>query len=364
MALEYGVLRGKVERFKREDDDDSPHFQIKVVDGHGGAWRIPFNVQSGDGSDLIYHKADPLLSHPIIDGLPQIPTGFTALPREKRTPSNSLDFLRAPLFDWATGRAIDHAEDGPDNDLQDELTSYLMRLQAQDGEVYAFGAVFRDSGNGQRRPIDVEFNTRQGVHDIHMNQGNPFPGRFSKDNGVFQDGGLLLVLPNSVIGLFGRFKTQKLPTDNNTGHPLPNATEIPPGAGPGVPTPGPVPGPIPGPIVPPPTSFPSVYIERALVNPAGDDTGKETVVLGNATTTAFDLTGWSIVDKNNNAEVLSGIILPAGESRLIALSGAAAQLSNKGGTIRLKNAAGDQIHAVSFSKNDASPDGRYLRFNN
>jgi hypothetical protein len=107
-----------------------------------------------------------------------------------------------------------------------------------------------------------------------------------------------------------------------------------------------------------------VYIERALVNPAGDDTGKEMVVLGNTTTTNVDLAGWSIVDKNNNAEVLPRVVLPGGESRLIPLSGRLAQLSNKGGTIRLKNAAGQQIHAVSFSQADATAEGRFIRFNN
>lgn len=371
MALQYGVLRGKVQTFKREDDNDSPHFQIKIVDGHGAAWRVPFNVQSGDGSDLIYHKADPLLSHPILDGLAQIATGFTALPVGQRRSNNSLDFLRAPLFDWASGRAIDHFRPGENNDLQDELASFFQQLQTQQGEIFAFGAMFADNGNTPPRTIDQQFGTRQGVHDIHMNQGNPHPGRFSKDNGVHQDGGLLLRFPNRVVGLFGRFQSQLLPTDNSTGHPLANAKPVPPGAAPLVistPVPPgttpPIPAPPVGPAPRPVTSFPTVYIERALINPSGDDLGKEIVVLGNTTTAAVDLSGWSIVDKNDVAEVLSGVILPPGESRLVALSGTRAQLSNKGGTIRLKNAAGDQMHAVTYSKSDADAEGRYLRFNN
>src|SRR3954462_9450194 len=35
----------------------------------------------------------------------------------------------------------------------------------------------------------------RGIHDIHMNQGNP-PGQFAKDNGPWQDGGLLFEFPN------------------------------------------------------------------------------------------------------------------------------------------------------------------------
>ena len=51
-----------------------------------------------------------------------------------------------------------------------------------------------------------------------MNQGNQRPGPFAKDNGVFQDGGLVLKFGTRHVGLFIRFETQWLPTDNATGH--------------------------------------------------------------------------------------------------------------------------------------------------
>ena len=354
MALQYGVLRGKVDVFKREDNDSSPHLQIRVVDGHGNAWRVPVNVLSGDQSFLIFHRADPLQSHPLLSGLSQVAAGFTLLPPSSRSATTALDYFRAPLFDWPTGVAVPPTGPGANDDLQDALSTYLNQLRAQGGELFAFGAKFPEPGQPPNpRPIDHEFHTVQGVHDVHMNQGNPNPGSFAKDNGVFQDGGLILSFPNRFVGLFFRFKTQWLPTDNATGHRSPGAREIPPGGSPGG-----------GGIPPlPPVADPDVYIERALVNPAGDDPGKEVVVIGNTTTSSVDLTGWSLVDKNNNAEVLAGVLLPPGESRAVVLSGNAAQLSNKGGTIRLRNPAGDQVHAVSYSKEDASKEGRYMRFN-
>ena len=356
VGTEYGVLRGRIETITREDDDSSPHLQMKVIDGTGKAWRAPFNVRSGDGSELVFHKADPLISHPILDGLARIATGFTMLPSGSRNTNNSLDFLRAPLFDWAAGVAVPSFKPGVNNDLQDTMIAHLSQLKQQGGDVFVFGAVFPAPGQPSNpRPIDLQFGTTQGVHDIHMNQGNPNPGSFAKDNGVHQDGGVLLQFSNRVVGLFGRFQSQLLPTNNSSGHPE-NGRPVPPG---GVPVrPSPDGGPL------PPTTFPSVYIERALVNPAGDDTGREMVVLGNTTTAAVDLSGWSIVDKNNHAEVLPRVVLPMGESRVIALSGRLAQLSNKGGTIRLKNPAGQQIHAVSFSQADAGDEARFIRFNN
>jgi hypothetical protein len=264
-----------------------------------------------------------------------------------------LDYFRAPLFDWPTGVAVPPTGPGANDDLQDAISTYLTQLIAQNGELFVFGAKFPKPGEPPNpRPIDHEFHTSQGVHDVHMNQGNPNPGSFAKDNGVFQDGGLILSFPNRFVGLFFRFKTQLLPTNNSTGHPSPGAQEIPPG---GVPLNGGVPT--------APAANPFVYIERALINPVGNDPGKEVVVIGNTTTSSVNLAGWSLVDKNNNAEVLANVLLPPGESRAVGLSGNGVQLSNKGGTIRLRNPAGDQVHAVSYSQDDASKEDRYIRFN-
>ena len=95
---------------------------------------------------------------------------------------------------------------------------------------------------------------------------------------------------------------------------------------------------------------------------AGDDTRKEVVVLGNTTTSTVDLNGWSIVDRNNHADTLAGIMLPGGESRAIKLTGAGAQLGNRGGTIVLRDKSGAQVHAVSYSEADANVENRYIRF--
>ncbi len=356
MAVIYGVLRAKPDRWKREDvpagSKKSPHLQIRVLDGHGNPWRIPVNVRSADKSLVIFHRADPLLSHPILSGLPSLATGLTDLNAKPRSASTALDYSRAPLFDWPTGTALPPTGPGDDDDLQDVVSRQLNDLKVLGGEVFAFGSHFHDPS--PKPGIDTEFGTKNGMHDIHMNQGNGSgPGEFGEDNGVFNDGGLILQFPDHFTGLFFRFKTQWLPTDAN-GDRIPGVSkEVPPGAtqsgvgqGDGEPHP----------------AFPSVYVERALINPAGEDPGKEIVVIGNTTTAAVDLTGWSITDKNNTAEVLGGVLLPAGGSVSVVLSGGGAQLSNKGGTIRLINPGGVLIHAVSYSKGDIVED-RFVRFN-
>ncbi|MEH2086822.1 DUF2278 family protein [Nostoc sp.] len=370
MSLEYGVLAGKVDVFKREDDQDTPHLQIRVIDRNNQAWRVPVNVLSGDQSLLIFHRVDPLQGHPILASLSDLEPGFIRLPSNSRSVSRALDFLRSPLFDWPTGVEVLPSGPGENDDLQDSLITDLKSLKSQNGDIFVFGAKFPKQGQPLNpKPIDREFRTNQGIHDIHMNQGNP-PGRFENDNGIFQDGGIILKFSNRYVGLFLRFQTQWLPTDDRTGNRIPNKSRpIPPVV---IGTDNPIPpvvigtdNPIPPVVIgtdnPSNVSNPDIYVERALVNPIGSDPGKEVVVIGNASSEDVDLSGWSIVDRNNLAETLSGV-LGSGESRRIVLSGNTAQLGNRGGTIRLKDASGHQVHAVSYSQEDGSTEGRYVRF--
>jgi uncharacterized protein YukJ len=363
VAVIYGVLRGKLDRWKREDvapgSAASPHLQIRLLDARGTPWRIPVNVRSGDPqkSLVIFHRADPLLSHPILEELSALPSGLTDLNRQPRTAANSLDYSRAPLFDITTGIALPPTAPGTDDDLQDVVSRQLNDLKATGGDLIAFGSHFHDPA--PKPGIDREFGTKDGMHDIHMNQGNA-PHEHDEDNGVFNDGGLILRFPDHVTGLFFRFKTQFLPTDDR-GNRIPGVSkEIPPSATPGGPpaTPGGPPTLPPGGADP---AFPLVYVERALVDPSGDDPSKEVVVLGNTTVHAIDLSGWRILDKNNQGEPIAGVHLPPGGSIPIALSGRGVQLSNKGGTIRLLDASGVLVHAVSYSKADVVED-RFVRF--
>lgn len=105
-----------------------------------------------------------------------------------------------------------------------------------------------------------------------------------------------------------------------------------------------------------------IRILAALVNPAGADPGHETVTLVNLGPAAADLAGWRIVDANGKAEVLGTIRLVPGRPETVTLTGAGAQLSNKGGTITLQHPDGTPVHQVSYSKAQARADNRTLLF--
>ena len=66
MALEYGVLRARTDLAKREDDGSTPHLQIRAVDATAQPWRVAVNVQSDDGSEVVFWIVDPLVGHPTV----------------------------------------------------------------------------------------------------------------------------------------------------------------------------------------------------------------------------------------------------------------------------------------------------------
>jgi uncharacterized protein YukJ len=55
----------------------------------------------------------------------------------------------------------------------------------------------------------------RGVHDIHLNQGDPV-GPFRRLDGIWQDGGTIIQRPDGrLVAFLTKFATQSLHTDNN-----------------------------------------------------------------------------------------------------------------------------------------------------
>jgi uncharacterized protein YukJ len=89
--------------------------------------------------------------------------------------------------------------------LQNAVITLLnMTIADKDGVIYAFGSSYADKGK-----VD-------GIHDIHMNQGNPV-NNHGGDNGIWQDGALLIHLPSKATwtAVFIAFQTESWTTDSN-----------------------------------------------------------------------------------------------------------------------------------------------------
>jgi uncharacterized protein YukJ len=338
----YGVLKGTaVDR--RLGSGQSPHYQIRVVDDDQD-YRIAINVMSALEPSTLEFVVDESFRHPIVEGLGELAAGFH--PLVSKPGGVALDFIRANLFDPRDMRLLPPDVPGPANDLNEKIDHYVQRaMAAEEALVYAFGQRWGPEGKKDKY---FGFKPGQGVHDIHMNQGNV--GAYVKDDGVWQDGGLLFEFPaqNQWVAVFLKFQSQTWHTDDGTGHQLPEAPGGPPSdTGPGEP---------PGPGTLPTTDQPDglVRIVGALVN-AVSSPEIETVTLLNTSPDPLDLAGWALLDKLKNKQPLTGTI-PSGETLRIRVS-PPMQLSNKGGIITVVNDDGLRVDGVSYTRDQAQHPG-------
>ncbi|HYN16938.1 MAG TPA: YukJ family protein, partial [Actinomycetes bacterium] len=212
----YGVLVGRAVDRRREGGSSTPHYQVQVEAAPGERYRVAVNAKSQQApSDLLF-LVDDDLRHPVTAALGQLAPGWHDL--ASRPGSGALDFVRGNLFDPTRMRPLPPDVSGPDNDLADLLDHYVQRAIADPGcLLFACGQRW----GPERVPDKVfGFSPGNGVHDIHMNQGNS--ERFRRDDGVWQDGGMLLYLPGEGrwIGVFLAFQSQAWHTDDATGHAI------------------------------------------------------------------------------------------------------------------------------------------------
>jgi hypothetical protein len=153
-------------------------------------WTPPAaNVGRAGGPDSSDYGPAPFKPDPIDSWLKRWlpPMRYRRLPRKKNPP-----YIRWRSFPWI--------ESTGDNAL-DALAPHLASAE----RVYLFGQRYTDGTNG--------------VHDVHMNQGDPAGSQWFASNGSWQDGGVACQKSGGTVVIWQvRFKTQSMNTDTN-GHP-------------------------------------------------------------------------------------------------------------------------------------------------
>jgi uncharacterized protein YukJ len=202
----------------------STHYQI-TMQATGGPFTVAVNIQSVDGSEVLY-AIEEGFTPPDLAGLLALPMGMTKL--SSVSGGLALDYVRstvngvpmitkaqmtllpqlkakaqggsaeAQMIQQARAKALENAV----------VTLLNMTIAEKDGVIYAFGSAYSDKGK-----VD-------GIHDIHMNQGNP-KNNHGGDNGVWQDGALLIHLPSkrTWTAVFIAFQTESWTTDS-AGNPV------------------------------------------------------------------------------------------------------------------------------------------------
>lgn len=306
----YGVLKGRPVETMFEPKGG--HLEI-LIEAKGEKYRIALNVRSMAVPPELRYSIFKNFSHPITGQLGTLEEGVTLKDANNNI---GLDYIRGNLLDYRKMNKAQHIDE-QDNELADFIQLYIDKAIAQkDAVFYAFGQTW---GGEDKEDMYFGFKPGQGIHDIHMNQGNK--GKWIDDNGTFQDGGLFINFPrdNKWVAFFFAFQSQSFQTDEE-GKPLFSAD----------------------------TSIEqSVVIVSALLNPSS---GNPTVGLLNRMDKPISLDGWRLTDAKKSI-TLSGEIAP-GAYRQFSCDRNKLKLSDNGGVLSLINQHGQKIDGVSYSTPD------------
>lgn len=336
---DYGVLKGRPIS-RRLAVQANPHYQIRLVDDTTD-YRIAINVKSKLAPSEVEYALNSRFIHPITARLLELPLGYTPIPSQPG--GLALDYVRGNLFERSQLVPLPFDAPGAQNDLNEIVDVYVQQaLGDEDALIYAFGE--RWGPEPQKKDKIFGFLPGNGIHDIHMNQGNA--ASFREQDGVWQDGAMFIHFPTTDqwVALFLKFQSQAWQTDNTTGHRL----EVV-GVRPEVENPY-----FPG----EPTGV--VRIVGALVNPVGPAPEPESVLLLNTSPQTIDLTGWSLADRHMHKQTLTGSV-PAGGILTVPVS-QGVQLGNQGGTITLFNGQDLKVHGVAYTREQAQPEGWTIVF--
>ena len=347
--MNYGVLKGHATEYQRDDDQD-PHSELLML-SKGEKNRIAINVRSSRGPDaqrLVEYLILDDIAHPLLDFARTLGEGWTPLAGGPQS-ARGVDYVRSNLFRGTDMKPLIHTQSGSDNDLFEKVEDLIQHAISAKAVVYAYGEKW---GPESAKPdVYFGFSPGNGVHKIHMNQGDR-----ENANAKFQDGALFAEFPNGrVSGLFMKFQNQAWHTDETHGNPLvdaPNASPLQPLQFGAIEA---------WDVVPSDSPYLLARIVGALVNPKGSDENNTSVTIFNTSPTAINLQGWKLLDMQDREEPLSGIVGPA-HAITIALKGNGAQLSKDGGLITLLDPRGLKVDGVAYSQKLGSVAGRPLTF--
>jgi uncharacterized protein YukJ len=205
----YGVLKARPQQGVQATAS-SPHYQILVVDENETKFRVAVNVESNNQPVDLQYYIDADFQNAIISQLGTLASTFTAL--DSQPGGLALDYVRGGLF------PLDQVDQlfaiAAEKPLSQLLDAQIQQAIAEpDAFLCAFGTRWPES-NTPDQPFG--FVPDNGIHNIHMNQGDT-DSSFASENGPWQDGALLIFLPSTQkwTAIFLKFQSQSWQTDAN-----------------------------------------------------------------------------------------------------------------------------------------------------
>ncbi|MDP4146837.1 MAG: YukJ family protein [Bacillota bacterium] len=206
----YGVLKCRIVETTKIKGQ-TPHFHIHTI-ADGVHFRISINIKSQLSPFDVLYYIDYNFENILTIKLSQLPFGFNPIGGNIKT-ELGLDYIRGNLFDLKKLQPLPDEFPGPDNDLNEKIREITHKaLENQESILYVFGKRWGPEG---KKDEYFHFAPSDGIHDIHMNQGNS--EFYMKNNHRWQDGGLFIhYLPeNHWNALFFAFQSQSFQLENN-----------------------------------------------------------------------------------------------------------------------------------------------------
>jgi uncharacterized protein YukJ len=178
------------------------------VNAGGSTYQIAVNIESDAGDSQVLYNIQTNFQPPDTSLLTALQQGMNDLTVQGNP---AIDYVRSrsngqPIVTLDEMQLLPLPSRQNSGNLQNAVIQLLNQATADpDGLIYAFGRPYTDG---------------TGIHNIHMNQGNPI-GQFSNENAIWQDGAILFQLPatNSWTAIFIAFQGESWTTDDN-GNPL------------------------------------------------------------------------------------------------------------------------------------------------
>lgn len=218
-SLTNAVLKGSPTDAKlfSQNPKQRPHYHL-LISANSRKFDIAINIaSSAPGEDVrVLYAIKPNITPPQADALLKLPDGMFNLPAEGL---HGIDYIKdslvgkdemklLPLFDRSAP-----IEDQGEPTIKQVVSEVVAE---PDAIIFAFGHRYDKTA-----PQNAcwGFSPDDGIHNIHMNQGNA-PGNHDDENGRGEDGALFLYFPKTTtwIGVYVAFQTQSFDNDDR-GYP-------------------------------------------------------------------------------------------------------------------------------------------------
>lgn len=213
----YGVLKCKLadEEPVFMLGDNNNHVEVLVKGESNVKYRLAINIKSNQRpNQVLYFVGEDFRSEEITE-LPKLDFGFNKITHENR--NIALDYIRGNVVipkNMIPLRNTDprNNEDNEPNDLYDKIISYISEARGTKATLYVFGEPWGPEEHKEDKYFG--FLPGRGIHNIHMNQGNA--GNHAKENGSWQDGGVLIHFENDNrwVAIFLAFQSQSWCTND------------------------------------------------------------------------------------------------------------------------------------------------------